>query len=308
MNSTAISIKDLTKIYKGELGEKDMLGLDNLNLEVKNGEVFAFIGPNGAGKTTTIKLMLRLIFPTRGSIAFFGNLNSSVESMQKVGFLPEQPRMYEYLSGREFLNYIGRIFKLGKSESESRSKKLLATVGLEAKGNTLIRGYSRGMMQRLGLAQSLINDPDLLILDEPMASLDPLGRKDFRDLILQLKEEGKTIFFSSHILSDAEMIADRIGILNSGKLIKVADLDSLTNQQESRVEVTIRIDPEKRQQIGLDIEELAVQGTKYTFLLNSNKEVMPLLNKVALLEGEIVSILPQKMSLEELFIEELGRA
>jgi len=259
MKPVAIKIEHLTKIYKGELGQKDILGLENLNLDIHEGEIFAFLGPNGAGKTTTIKLLTRLIFPTQGKIWIFGQRNNLRVSMKSVGYLPEQPSIYGYLTGQEFLNFIAQIFGLDSETSHQRKSELLNRVGLGDRWDQKIRSYSRGMVQRLGLAQALMNDPNLLILDEPMANLDPIGRKDFRDLILELKDQGKTIFFSSHILSDAEMIADRVGILNEGKLVKVGRLDDLVDTQVTSIEVTFVVDSSKLNQIEIDHEDLIVQ-------------------------------------------------
>ena len=214
MSEYAIKTRELTKIYrevtKGGLVRRTVVALDDLNLEVHHGEVFAFIGPNGAGKTTTIKLLTRLIYATKGQIWISGQLNTSRKAMEHVGYLPEQPNLYGHLSGREFLDFIGRIFGLDIKIRKKRINSLINKVGLEKRADHRIQGYSRGMIQRLGLAQALINDPSILILDEPMSNLDPLGRKEFRDQILMLKNENKTIFFSSHILSDAEMISDRV--------------------------------------------------------------------------------------------------
>ncbi|MBN2414301.1 ABC transporter ATP-binding protein [bacterium] len=307
MKQHALEISNLRKMYKGELGEKDVLGLDDLTLTIPRGEVFAFIGPNGAGKTTTIKLLMRLMFPTSGSVMILGESNASRRAMRKIGFLPEQPRMYEYLTGREFLDFTGRLFSLGKEERLKRSDLLLKRVGLGERGNALIRSYSRGMMQRLGLAQALMNEPEIVILDEPMASLDPVGRKDFRDTILQLKAQGKTIFFSSHILSDAEMIADRVGILKEGRLQRVADLEALTDLGTSAVEVTFRLDQEKQGRIGDSWQKVAVQGGQVMIRLPDRKQLSRLLSDVQSWEGEIISVVPVRQSLEDIFMAELGR-
>ena len=184
MSHLAIQTMNLTKIYKGDLGRKPTLGVDALNLEVRTGEVFAFLGPNGAGKTTTIKLLTRLLYPSKGKIRIFDRPGTSIGYLGQVGYLPEQPTFYGYLSGKECLDFIGRLFGLDRKTRQQRTDALLKKVGLEKRSDVLIRNYSRGMNQRLGLAQALINDPLLVILDEPMASLDPIGRKDFRDLIL----------------------------------------------------------------------------------------------------------------------------
>lgn len=307
MGDYAIKTDGLTKVYKGELGQKDVLGLDDLNLEVIKGEVFAFLGPNGAGKTTTIKLLTRLIYSTRGKIWILGQQNDSRLCMKKVGYLPEQPGLYGYLTGREFLDFIARIFGLDSKTRGHRIPELMDRMGLGKRLDGAIRSYSRGMMQRLGLAQALINDPDLLILDEPMASLDPGGRKDFRDLILELRNQGKTIFFSSHILSDAEMIADRIGILNNGKLMSVGKMDDLVGSQVTSVEVTFVIDPDKLAEIEMDAEVVVIRDRKVMVRLKEEKAVPDFLKLIDQCKGRVISVIPQRKSLEEYFMTEVGR-
>jgi ABC-2 type transport system ATP-binding protein len=305
MEEYAIQTGKLRKVYKGELREKSVLALDNLDLEVRRGEVFAFIGPNGAGKTTTIKLLLRLIFPTAGWVRICGEANTSIHAMKQVGYLPEQPRMYEYLSGREFLHFIGRLFGLSREENAKRTLKLLEQVGLGTRGDELIRGYSRGMMQRLGLAQALMNDPELLILDEPMASLDPVGRKDFRDFILSLKERGTTIFFSSHILSDAEMIAERVGILTQGRMVRLASLTELTQGGSESLEVSFTLAAEKQKNLSVPAGSVRIQGDQALVRLENGSTLPEFVSSVYSLGGSITSVTPVRRSLEEIFMAEV---
>ncbi len=311
MNKLAIKTEGLTKVFKettyGGLKRKTVVALDNLHCEVFKREVFAFLGPNGAGKTTTIKLLTRLIFPTRGRIWIFGKENVDRIAMEKVGYLPEQPNLYGYLTGEEFLNFIAQVFGLDKQVRKKRIVELIERVGLNERAKHLIRNYSRGMVQRLGLAQALINDPSLLILDEPMASLDPLGRKDFRNLILELKNQGKTIFFSSHILSDAEMIADRIGILNRGKLVSVGKLDELSQSQTQSVEVTFIVDSSKIPQIDLVKEDMIVQGNRILVRLEDEQALSKVLKRIDKWGGKVESIIPQRKSLEDYFMTEVRK-
>lgn len=311
MANVAIQTEGLTKIFKettrGGLKQKTVVALNDLNCEVFEGEVFAFLGPNGAGKTTTIKLLTRLIFPTRGHIWVFGKENIYRRSMEKIGYMPEQPNLYGYLTGKEFLDFVAQIFGLDKKTRRKKIDELIERVGLKERATHLIRGYSRGMVQRLGLAQALINDPCLLILDEPMASLDPVGRKDFRDLILGLKDQGKTIFFSSHILSDAEMIADRVGILNKGELVSVGKLDELLQSRMSLIEVTFMIDPDKLSKVDLDKESMVMQGNRVLVRLDGDESVSNLLKRIDRWGGKVESIVPQRRSLEEYFMTEVRR-
>ena len=302
-----IVVENLTKVYKGGLEAKDVLALQDLNCTIEEGEVFAFIGPNGAGKTTTIKLITRLIFPTRGKIFIFGQENTSHLSMKRVGYLPEHPNIYGYLKGREFLHFVARLFKLDSKEQKSKISALIDLVGLDDNADKLIKKYSRGMVQRLALAQTLINDPDILILDEPMSGLDPVGRRDFRNLIMKLKQEGKTIFFSSHILSDAEMIADRVAMINKGKLIKTDMLDEIVYEQTSSIEVTFSLASDKLSEIHINQDEIIKHGDTFLVIVPNKRDVKELVTKVINLKGEIVSIIPQRKRLEDLFIKELGR-
>ncbi|NQT25720.1 ABC transporter ATP-binding protein [candidate division KSB1 bacterium] len=307
MADSVIQTVSLSKVYKGELEHKPVTALVDLNLEVQRGEVYAFLGPNGAGKSTTIKLLTRLIFPSTGTITIQGKDIRDRYALDRIGFMPEQPNLYGYLSGREFLDYVGAIFRMSRSVRKERAIELLQLVGLEKGGERAIRGYSRGMTQRLALAQALMNDPDLLILDEPMSNLDPIGRKDVRDIILNLKEEGKTIFFSSHILSDAEMIADRIGILNEGRLVQVGTMSKLVDKQIVSTEVTFEIAPEKLSSIIQKDLTPVQQENRVMVRLSDESQLSELLESVNQSGGKIISVIPQRKSLEEYFIAQLGR-
>ena len=307
MADSVIQTQSLSKTYKGELEHKPVTALVDLNLDVQSGEVYAFLGPNGAGKTTTIKLLTRLIFPSSGTITIQGKDIQDQKALDRVGFMPEQPSLYGYLTGREFLDYVGAIFRMDRPDRKERTTELLRLVGLEKGGERAIRGYSRGMTQRLALAQALMNDPDVLILDEPMSNLDPIGRKDVRDVILNLKEQGKTIFFSSHILSDAEMIADRIGILNDGKLVQVGTMSELVDKQIVSTEVTFEIDPGKLSDPLLKKLAPVQQEHRVMVRLADESNLKEILDFVTQSGGKVISVIPQRKSLEEFFIAQLGR-
>jgi ABC-2 type transport system ATP-binding protein len=307
MADPVIHTEALSKTYKGELEHKPVTALIDLNLEVRQGEVYVFLGPNGAGKSTTIKLLTRLIFPSSGQIRIQGKDIRDRSALDHIGFMPEQPNLYGYLTGREFLDYVGAIFRMDRLSRKKRAVELLRLVGLGKGSDRPVRGYSRGMTQRLALAQALMNDPDLLILDEPMSNLDPIGRKDVRDIILNLKEQGKTIFFSSHILSDAEMIADRIGILNEGRLVQVGTMSELVDKQIVATEVTLEIAPEKiagLSPIGLTPVQ---QENRIMVSIVDASQLPELLESVNRSGGKIISVIPQRKSLEEYFIARLGR-
>ncbi len=234
----AINTEGLTKDYLSGFWRRRVRVLRDLTLEVRAGEVFGYLGPNGAGKTTTLKLLMGLIYPTAGRATILGRDIREVAMKAHVGFLPENPYFYDYLTGREFLDYYGRLFALPARARRERVDRLLHNVGMAHAAGVPLRKYSKGMLQRIGLAQALINDPHLVVLDEPMTGLDPLGRKEVRDLILRLKAEGKTIFFSTHIIPDVEVICDRVGIIFGGALVTVGPLEGLLGNRLDSIEIT----------------------------------------------------------------------
>jgi len=223
----ALKIANLTKILKAGFGSKPIFHLHELNLEVMEGEVFGYLGPNGAGKTTTFKILMGLMRPTGGEAWIFGESIANPISRRKVGFLPERPYFHDHLTAEELLRMHARLIGMSKKEAERKIDELLCLVGLEEFRSTRMRRFSRGMLQRIGIAQALINDPKLVLLDEPMSGLDPIGRKWMRELILRLKSEGRTVIYSSHILSDVKAICDRIAILLKGRLLGVGRIEEL---------------------------------------------------------------------------------
>jgi len=224
----AIEIKNLSKIFRGKRGAK-VEALTDLSLELIKGEVFGFLGPNGAGKSTTIKILMGLISPTSGIAKLNGEDVRTVQARARVGYLPENPAFYEFLSAKEYLQFSGQAFGLKGKLLDGRIEEVLELLDLTAAKKRLIRGYSKGMVQRLGIAQTLLHDPDLFILDEPMSGLDPIGRALVKKIILKLKQRGKTVFFSTHITSDVETVCDKVGILKKGSLQCVKDVrDFLT--------------------------------------------------------------------------------
>lgn len=219
MASPAIEILGLTKDYPlGPWRRGKRRSLDNLSLEVHEGEVFGFLGPNGAGKTTTLKLLMSLIFPTAGTARVRGRSIEEVSMHREIGYLPEQPYFYDYLTARELLDYFARFFGYSAAERRERVGRFLELVGITQAANVQLRKFSKGMLQRVGVAQAILHDPKVVFLDEPMSGLDPIGRREVRDIILGLKKQGCTVFFSTHILTDAEMLCDRVGVLVAGKL------------------------------------------------------------------------------------------
>src|SRR5687767_1870885 len=218
-NSEAVHTENLTKVYKDFRGRDKVRALDDLNLTIHRGEVFGLLGPNGSGKSTTIKLLLGLIFPTRGRASILGEPAGDTSINEKVGFLPEESYLYRFLNGEETLRFYGRLFKMSRKELNHRVPALLDTVGLDAKSRKRkLREYSKGMARRIGLAQAMINDPDLILLDEPTTGLDPIGTREMKDLILSLKAQGKTVLLCSHLLADVQDVCDRITILFKGRM------------------------------------------------------------------------------------------
>jgi len=304
----AIETKGLTKKYKSGLNRKQIVALDNLDLSVKSGEVLGYIGHNGSGKTTTFKLLLGLIKPTSGSAKILGrSLQKLLEVKHEIGFLPEQPYFYDSLTGRQFLNFYGQLFGMKKEQRRQRTEELLEAVGVEDAADTQLRKFSRGMLQRIGIAQALINDPKLVILDEPMASLDPVGRKDIRNLILSLKVQGKTIIFSSHILSDVEMICDRVAIINKGKLQKVCTIDEILDSASGRIEMVVKgLQPDAIVHFQELTEDIIQKNGRTTLILPDQKNSDEALSLIGEYDAQVVSLVPQA-SLEDLFMRELGR-
>src|SRR5688572_29600863 len=227
-SSPAVETRDLTKIYKDFWGRPRVTALDGLNLTINRGEVFGLLGPNGSGKSTTIKLLLGLIFPSRGTASVLGEPAGNTVINERIGFLPEESYLYKFLTGEETLHFYGKLFRIPRAELKKRVPLLLDTVGLDAKARKRkLREYSKGMARRIGLAQALINDPDLILLDEPTTGLDPIGTREMKDLIVSLKKQGKTVILCSHLLADVQDVCDRITILFKGKMQTLGEVRDL---------------------------------------------------------------------------------
>jgi ABC-2 type transport system ATP-binding protein len=243
MKDVIVQAKNLGKVYqgyKGFLKKREVLALKELNLEIKKGEVFGLLGLNAAGKSTALKIFLGFISSSWGEFEILGRKGVNAYIKQRIGFLPENPGLYAHLSAEEFLDFCGRLFKLKKKQRRERVEELLETVGLSNTKGIRIREFSKGMVQRLGIASSLMNNPELIFLDEPMSGLDPLGRKKMKDIILELRRKGTSIFLSSHILAEVEEICDRVGILHKGKLICLKDVGELKKEKVSLEEFFIQ--------------------------------------------------------------------
>lgn len=301
-----IEITNLTKDYEvGFWRKRRVRALDGLSLSIERGQIFGFLGANGAGKTTTLKLLMRLIFPTAGGARILGRDIRDVSMHQRIGYLPENPYFYDYLTAREFLDYCAEIFGLAAAERKRRTADLLSRVKLDEKRwDSQLRKFSKGMLQRVGLAQSLINDPEVVFLDEPMSGLDPVGRREVRDLIGMLRAEGKTVFMCSHILSDIEVLCDQVAILKRGRLAQVGYLDELRRSSAgpNRMEVLATGTEVETLKQHLHEAEIAPTPRGLRIEISSEAEIDGVLAALRKAGGKVVSVQPIKQSLEELFL------
>jgi len=301
---TAIETEKLGKEHRIGFWRKRVCVLSQLDLTVHQGEIFGYLGPNGAGKTTTLKLLMGLLRPTSGEARILGRPPGDVRIQQQVGFLPEQPAFYEYLTGRELLNFYGQLLGLDRSIRRERIESLVLQLRIESALDLQLRKYSKGMVQRIGLVQALLNDPKVILLDEPMSGLDPIGRREVRDLLLRLKEEGKTVFFSSHVIPDVEVVCDRVGILVSGRLVAQGSLNEMLEAQIASIEVTIsRVPPEALEDVSYLLMTKPVKRGERVLLTVKDEGVLAEL-LARLLDGKAVihAVVPQRESLEEYFL------
>ncbi|MGC2528424.1 MAG: ABC transporter ATP-binding protein [Candidatus Acidiferrum sp.] len=301
MPATAIEIENLTKDYPfGFLHLKKKRSLEGLTMQVENGEVFGFLGPNGAGKSTTIKLLMSLIFPDAGSARILGKPISDIEMHRNLGYLPEQPYFYDYLTATEVLDYFARFHDLTAADRKERVTRMLKKVGLETAGKIQLRKYSKGMLQRVGLAQAILHDPQVVILDEPMSGLDPIGRREVRDIILELKRDGKTVMFSTHILSDAEMLCDRVGVIVGGKLRGVGAPGEIVGMKAQGMEILFEL-PGGFSNAGAIVAKTTKTGDRYRMHV-SEEELYAGLEQLRGVGAKILSVAQVKPSLEEYFM------
>lgn len=302
-----VEITELTKDYlRGFWRKRPHRVLDHLTLSVEEGEIFGLLGPNGAGKTTTLKLLLRLIYPTAGTARLFGRPLGDIDTHRRLGYLPEAPYFYDYLTAREFLDYCGQLFAYDKVERRRRVGRLLEQVGLVEAADVALRHYSRGMLQRVGIAQALINDPDLIFLDEPMLGLDPVGRREVRDMILGLKAGGKTLCFSTHILADVENLCDRVAILNRGRLHGLGTLDEILKIESAASEVLVgQASPALVAALRVLAEAVHTAGDKLNLLV-SDSNLYTVIDCVRQHGGRLLAVNPVRVSLEDYFFQEFG--
>ncbi len=303
-----IKTKSLTKVFKVGFRGRKVTALEGLDLEVKKGEIFGFLGPNGAGKTTTIKILMGLIYPTRGDAWIMGSPLGDVSVKRRLGFLPENPYFYDYLKGEEFLHFYAQLIKMPKRDRKAKIKDILSLVGLKGAGDLQLRRYSKGMTQRIGIAQALLSDPELVIFDEPMSGLDPVGRKEVRDVILKLRDEGKTVFFSTHILPDVEMVCDRVGILVKGRLRSVGNIEELLGGHIKSIEITARgISESVLKEMEPLVERVIKRDESLLLSVEKEEDAEKVVDIIQSSGGRLYSLIPQRPSLEEYFMKEAGK-
>jgi ABC-2 type transport system ATP-binding protein len=304
-SASAVSITGLQKSYRiGHIFQQRKPVLHGLTFDVQRGEVFGYLGPNGSGKTTTLKILNGLLFPDAGEVRVLGRALSDRAWRFKAGYLPEHPYLYDYLTVREYLDYVGRLFGLAAPVRSERTRRLLALVGLERSADLALRRFSKGMVQRAGLAQALVNDPELVILDEPMSGLDPIGRRLVRNIILDLKKAGKTILFSTHILTDAETLCDRVGVLRAGHLVDVGRLADILRLDVAHMEILMSgVDPARLSVPGL--HGYHTVGERHRLEVDE-KALGAAIRAIEEAGGSILGVQPVRQSLEDYFFKEMG--
>jgi ABC-2 type transport system ATP-binding protein len=324
-SEVVLRAEDLAKTFRLGFFRRRVEAVRGISFSVRRGEIFGFLGPNGAGKTTTLKMMMGLIFPSRGRAEVLGLPVGSRAAKRRLGYLPETPYFYEYLTPEEFLDFAGALSDVPAAERRRRADRLIARVGLEHARGRPLRKFSKGMLQRIGIAQALMGDPELVVLDEPMTGLDPIGRKDIRDLILELRGEGKTVFFSTHILPDVETTCDRVAIVVAGSLRSVGPLSGLLSARLLATEIVVRAAPDGpraavggagglpplptgARRLSGRAGAIGVEGAagEVALELSAAVDVDGFLRAVLGGGGSVVSVTPRRESLEDLFVREAG--
>ncbi len=307
--ASAIRIQGLTKDYAvGFWRRRQYRALDQLSLEIDTGEVFGFLGPNGAGKTTTLKLLMQLIFPTGGHAEILGRPVGDLATRRRIGYLPENPHFYDYLTAEELLNYFGQLYGYGPGDRRTRIGALLDRVGIGAERRLQLRKFSKGMIQRVGIAQALLNDPEVVFLDEPMSGLDPLGRRDVRSLILELRDQGRTVFFSSHILSDAEALCSRVAVVARGRLAASGRLSDMLAFQVRGWELVVdSLDPHVFDRVrGVVSRATEISPGRYALDLALDQKPEQMLSDLSAAGARVVSLNPLRETLEDFFVERVA--
>ncbi len=298
----AIEIQNLEMVYSDLWGHARVRALDGISFEVKKGEIFGFLGPNGAGKTTAIHILMNFIYPTDGKAWIHGLPVFNSECRKRVGFLPELFEFDKFLKGKKLLKYLADLAGVNSGEVEARGRELLEFFEMAEAENRKVKTYSKGMKQKIGLAQAMISDPDLLILDEPTSGMDPIAKSKIKHKFLELKERGKTVFLSTHILSDVQQIADRVAIINKGKVIKIDTVENLLKKSDD-TEVTFTLDDSKIEQLKQNWNPQHRSDSAYSILTGSKQDKAGLIARLSELGADIISVIPPRTDLEEIFMQ-----
>ncbi|MCA9550954.1 MAG: ABC transporter ATP-binding protein [Myxococcales bacterium] len=302
-----VRVRAFSKTFYVGLRRKPSYAARDISLEVQPGEIFGFLGPNGAGKTTTIKALLGLIRPDQGELSLLGHAISDPAWRARVGYMPEHPTFYDYLTGHELVTWFARLSGVNRIDAEKEARALLERVGLSQAMNRRLRGYSKGMLQRTGLATALAGSPSLLILDEPMTGLDPIGRRDIRELIMSLKAEGKTVLYSTHILSDVEMTCDRVGIINKGASVRTGRLDEILGQTARGYQVVVSgLGPEALARAAAEQAEAEVREGKIEALFTERAAAWDFASHLVAAGGVLERFEPHRDTLEGIFMRSLA--
>lgn len=302
-SAAAIRVENLTKIYKSALGANEVQALSDVSIEVQRGEIFGLLGPNGAGKTTLVKVLLGALRVTSGQGFINGHEISNPAARRKVGFLPENHRFPSYQTGLQMLLCFGGMAGLSRKEIFDKADALLELVEMSQWRDTKIKKYSKGMMQRLGLAQAMLNDPDIVFLDEPTDGVDPIGRRQIRNILVELKKQGKTIFLNSHLLAEVESVCDRVAILDRGHLIKTGPVHNLISMKPSYQVETVELNGEIIEEIKIAFPDAVVEENKITVTLDNEYQINGLIDLLRQNYIDILSIVPHKVSLEDSFMQ-----
>ncbi|MDH5673037.1 MAG: ABC transporter ATP-binding protein [Myxococcales bacterium] len=300
---TVLTVEDVHKTFFIGFFRKRVEAVRGVSFDVRRGEIFGFVGPNGAGKTTTIKMALQLIYPDRGKVTLFGAPAGLPQARSKLGYLPENPYIYSYLKPLEFLDLCGRLTGMARKQRDLRAHELIERLGLSAALERPIGKFSKGMMQRLGVCQALLHDPELLILDEPFSGLDPIGRKDIRDILLEQRRKGRTLLLTSHVLSDVEMLCDRVGIVRQGQMTALGTLQELLRPEVRRVEIELGgVDDALRERLTACCESMRELHQRLMLVVEGDDRVPEVLKLATEGGARVLAVIPHRETLEDLFV------
>ena len=297
----AVEINGLTKVYG--FGNDEVKAVDSLELTIDQGEVFGFLGPNGAGKTTTVQMLMQIVFPSAGSASLLGKPVGDIETRSRIGFLPELFQFHSFLRADEFLHFHASLYGMRADKRKAKVEETLDLIGLSENARSRLGTFSKGMLQRIGIGQAIINDPDLLFLDEPTSALDPIGRRDIRDLVMKLRDRGSTVFLNSHLLSEVEMTCDRIGIMNKGRMVRISDLDSLIKPAQCVDILAVNLDAETIERIREMATRVEVSDGRLSVTVENEDQIQQLARMIMDSGADLREFTPRQVPLEEVFMQ-----